>query len=556
MATNDNKPFIGRKEAIDQLFESVNSKNTSVTLVLGDEGVGKSMILEEFYRRLWEENQNQFIVGFYDQTKQLRSAKLIHPYISSLESLIKWHTNTKTFDDQFKETIKRLQKAFLKFGKEKAVEITSAIIQDIAEKAGLKETLKIAKDFLKMYKAEKSVTMLAEGFVNDNKGDIIESYIGILSSLAEAFNQQKFILIFDQFESVGMASIRFLIDLIMNLNMRMPSRFHVIISFRIKESNLDNESDNNLYDYISKEIRREKPQIITVEGLSEQEIDEWIKTIRDIDLPNHDLKRIRELSGGFPILLDEWISRSDTLNYEEIDRQTLCESILGHIKGLNDDDIKKLNQIAVLYQFVPPGDLAELFELGSTKDLDPLINRLIEHDIFERKNDRIWFRHGLLQKCIEDRIPEESKLVYHLEAASFYLELFEANKNSSNNSNDIALAFAYHLHYAGDHEKSYDENMRLATGASVIGDLDIAELCYKRAVEDARQLQNIYDMLHCYLELAHNVYVVWGRYKEASKYYNDILDASDEIDDSVESLRLRALVLFYISSTWIHRKKI
>ena len=79
--------------------------------------------------------------------------------------------------------MKRLENAFVKFLKEKGTEMAGAIIQDIAEKVGLKETFKMAKDFLKTVKAEKSVRMLAESYVNENSGEAICSYVDILRSL-------------------------------------------------------------------------------------------------------------------------------------------------------------------------------------------------------------------------------------------------------------------------------------------------------------------------------------------------------------------------------------
>ena len=81
--TSNNKGsiLIGRKKEINQLIESVNSDRKSITLLIGEAGIGKSFLLEEFYQRLWNKNQTSCFVGFYDQTKELRSAKLLHPFI-------------------------------------------------------------------------------------------------------------------------------------------------------------------------------------------------------------------------------------------------------------------------------------------------------------------------------------------------------------------------------------------------------------------------------------------------------------------------------------------
>ena len=59
----------------------------------------------------------------------------------------------------------------------------------------------------------------------------------------------------------------------------------------------------------------------------------------------------------------------------------------------------------------------------------------------------------------------------------------------------IAISYAYHLHMAGGsyHEKSFTHNKGLAEYASKIGDLDIAERCYKRAIAEAEYLGHIKD---------------------------------------------------------------
>ncbi len=45
---------------------------------------------------------------------------------------------------------------------------------------------------------------------------------------------------------------------------------------------------------------------ISIEGLSAEDIDKWIKQVRGITLPSiPDLQRIRENSAGLPLLLDE-----------------------------------------------------------------------------------------------------------------------------------------------------------------------------------------------------------------------------------------------------------
>lgn len=83
-----------------------------------------------------------------------------------------------------------MESAFLKFGKTKGKEILGAIIQDIAEKAGFKETFKLGKEIFKAVDAEKSTRMLASSYVDENKDDIVYSYINILKAIAEEFTDR------------------------------------------------------------------------------------------------------------------------------------------------------------------------------------------------------------------------------------------------------------------------------------------------------------------------------------------------------------------------------
>jgi AAA+ ATPase superfamily predicted ATPase len=60
--------FIGRKDELAKLFESIRSKR-SITLIIGEEGIGKSAILNEFQARLRRDDPNNYLVGFMMKLK-------------------------------------------------------------------------------------------------------------------------------------------------------------------------------------------------------------------------------------------------------------------------------------------------------------------------------------------------------------------------------------------------------------------------------------------------------------------------------------------------------
>jgi tetratricopeptide (TPR) repeat protein len=106
----------------------------------------------------------------------------------------------------------------------------------------------------------------------------------------------------------------------------------------------------------------------------------------------------------------------------------------------------------------------------------------------------------------------------------------ENEKSDESTKYDISIGCAYHLHNACRYQESYTQNQKLAYHASQIGDLDLAERCYKRAIVDAEHLENTDSKLNCIIGLNKNAYEVWSRYDEALKNYYDILDQKEDVD--------------------------
>ena len=115
----------------------------------------------------------------------------------------------------------------------------------------------------------------------------------------------------------------------------------------------------------------------------------------------------------------------------------------------------------------------------------------------------------------------------------------------------IAISYAYHLYMAGGsyHEKSFTHNKGLAEYASKIGDLDIGERCYKRAIAEAEYLGHNRDKIDCLYDMTINVYDTWARYEEALSNYQSLLEYYDSANDSY----MRASVLNNIAG--IHFNK-
>ena len=198
-----------------------------------------------------------------------------------------------------------------------------------------------------------------------------------------------------------------------------------------------------------------------------------------------------------------------------------------------DEDKVKLYRISILLYPLKDQMLSEYLQTNNGyNDADiviiPFIERLIERGIFDKKYE--WFRHELIKKCYEDDLGEEQKKRYHNRTADFYL-----------------VGCANHLHNAGRYDESYIYNVRLADYASTtIGDLHLAERCYKMAIDDAMKLGNLERKIKCIHNLSWYVYHVWGRYNEASDNYRYVLKYYKHINDRPnQSMVLNNIGLIY-----------
>jgi tetratricopeptide (TPR) repeat protein len=245
--------------------------------------------------------------------------------------------------------------------------------------------------------------------------------------------------------------------------------------------------------------------------------------------------------------------------YDKIKRDKLCNQIIGLEEGLEDEqDQVRLDRMCILHYPIRCERLATYLGMDSNVDLvTAFVKRLSKNRIFDQ--DLEWFRHELVKKCFEDRLGNERKRGYHERAAKFFESLMEEERNRQANDNtnigeenrSIVMSYAYHLHMAGGtyHEKSFTPNKLLAIYAFKIGDLDIAERCYKRAIFDAEYLGHIKDKMECLYDMTRDVYDIWARYEESLSNYQSLLEYYASANDSQK----RSAVLNNIAL--IHDKK-
>ena len=327
--------FFGRDTEIGTLTDDL-TKLKSVRFVVGESGVGKSRLLDGFYDKL--NDNSEFFIGYYDRQRLLvsESQSIAYPFNIALISLIQNIKKSETTSEKAKTVRVRLRKALIAFSKESGKKLLEAIVEDIAKKAGVEQTYSFAKLFLKTFKAQKSSIMLTEEFISKNKDDILSSYLDIFQSLVREFTERSFVLIFDQIETAGKASI----DFLLNFVKLMPDKIHLVVAYKIQDLKWGDQTDRKLFedtrDTLLFDLRANE---LKLEGLSEDAIGKWIKLIKNVQLPLvPDLRRIRENSGGLPLILEPWINQEGRLDYEDIKRDQLCQQLIRASRDLDDED--------------------------------------------------------------------------------------------------------------------------------------------------------------------------------------------------------------------------
>ena len=76
--------FTGRKQELEQLYNDLNS-DSSIRLILGEAGIGKSTLLDKFSEELKRYRSEKCFVGYYKRGSLIIGASPIYPFITALE---------------------------------------------------------------------------------------------------------------------------------------------------------------------------------------------------------------------------------------------------------------------------------------------------------------------------------------------------------------------------------------------------------------------------------------------------------------------------------------
>jgi hypothetical protein len=197
------KIIVGRENDLDLLLSDLKKDTKTIRLVIGESGIGKSSILDNFYLRIKERinlkqdnNDNTYFIGYYSKREALVSELKSEEYLLKviLSNLIE---NVKEFELQTEETriiLNRIGKALKKFAEEEGKQIAKDIVEDMLKKIGLEKSISYLEKFVNIFKDIKSSIINAEELLKQRE-QLLDIYSNIFKNISQEFSERRFILI-------------------------------------------------------------------------------------------------------------------------------------------------------------------------------------------------------------------------------------------------------------------------------------------------------------------------------------------------------------------------
>ena len=115
-------PFIiGRETEIQELLSDLEESKKTIRILHGEAGVGKSIVLDEFYYILKQDNnyKNTHFVGYYDKSKAVivEASSYFYPFEECLLDLIKSIKESQNLKNKISSFLKRLKESAIIFAK-------------------------------------------------------------------------------------------------------------------------------------------------------------------------------------------------------------------------------------------------------------------------------------------------------------------------------------------------------------------------------------------------------------------------------------------------------
>ncbi|MCJ7767571.1 tetratricopeptide repeat protein [Candidatus Bathyarchaeota archaeon] len=524
LQTEDAQPFYGRSKEME-LYETLLQSPKGALIFRGEHGIGKTELVRQLVLQARTHKEYRIACGYVEAWPSMLATD---PFVDVLARVLDSIIELESTSERIRARLEKLARALV----EEATALVGALLTDLAQKLVGKETIDTVRNVLRRCKARKSELDQARSTLVSKPRSFTYAVNTVLSAIHRSNPDLKILLVFDQFERISESAWWILLDLIRG----SPEQVYVLAAFRHEAESIQ----RSLEKFLLEGSRIEGVRTKELQGLEPEEIGDWIQRERHVGPLSPQLSRIRRNSGGFPILLAPWIHRSASLDPEELKvadlRKSVCEEVTRRIteQPLDLAVVRFLHQLSVL-QFPPPMEAGpkcyeeltgvESVVVGSYSEL------LAKRWILDGNRERPWFRHELIKLCIEDGLRENERVQLHEKGAAFYQRLFdEARKGGGLVPFSVFVGCGYHFHQSGDYKKSLSHNDSLASFAHAIGELDVADECYRRAIEDARALDDKGSLLRIKADWA-GILATWGKLEEARAIYQEVLPFFEENND-------------------------
>jgi len=510
--------FVGREKEIDEFFKTLEKKTNPAIVIVGEAGIGKSTFLDEVIRRIREQsNDKKVFVGLnrvLDGTTNPAS-----PFVRVIDDLMS--NLTVSLQDKTEGVLKCFKATCTRVFKEKGKTLAKSIAKSIAIKLFDKELVDALGDFADEFTKTSTIDSLAEDIFSKHRDDFVYDYIFFVKTLAETYPDLEFVLVFDQFERAPLLSYGVLLGLIR----AKIGRLHVVVCLKMGEESMPNYTKNK------PALVELNAKFLTLKPMSEQEIGRWILGARNTRFLDIELKKIREMSGGFPFLISQWLAYSEKLEIDELNpgQEQYCIFIEWCFDGLTEKCSLFLRRISTLTHGLPVADYERLTG-EKTGECSLLLQELERKLIFARQEDTYWFRHDLIKPCIEKNLSDSERIMYNAEAADFFEKELNSPQGTEEKRFQWLVDCAYHFQAAHKLQKSLEYNMKCADLCKTIYALDIAEKCYIRILNAAKELDDKKSILEGNLGLA-RIFITWGRLVEARSILRKLIEAPNELQD-------------------------
>lgn len=525
MNFEDNPIFIDRKKEIDNLIQILS--NNKIIIIEGEQGVGKSKILDNLHNKL-KVSPSPHFVGYYSNDKALvgKSFSESSIFVILLEDFLKWINENYHIKGKLHAEKEKVKEVTIKFLKKRGTEIAKKIARDLLDKIGLSGLVDIAEEFGEEYNQQKSIFETLEEYIDETKGkELLFTSMEILEAINEILDNKKFIFLIDRFESLNETTITFF------LNLMKFTSFSFVTAITKYKNYGNNPDRKKIEEFIHACNHEFTVNRINITGLLEEDIKEWIKTIRHKVLLDVDITEIRQKTSGLPVLLEGWINNSKNLDKKEIDLNKFCQSIIYQYSDIDADILLKIKKLSILkYPLNADDSIISYLNLNDIDEYDILLNNLIKYGIFDKNSG--WFRNNVIQDCFRNEILEEQRSRYHSEIANYYGVTIEKNTNMPKieKLNNL-IEYGYHLHNSKSYEKSYDINFK--TGEEMInaGNLSIATICLELSILDSLQLNDTHKKMESLFLISTKILMIKGELEKAETNFNDLLTYYEKIDN-------------------------